>query len=308
MDAIYFDERIDTTVIREVAKTKFVMGRGVEEEASTSIQCTAKEEHCPVIMYGPAGEFYIETHKLEEGTGRVLGGELTKSLQKQRSNETVKVIGSDSCSKNTGHEKGAQACVEEQLGRPLQRVLCLKHTIEIVWHKFFKSIDGKSSSPTTLTGPIGKWLCNETFYCENVVNFARMRPKKPFVKLSKEVIAKMSANQAYLYRIVQAIINGSKQFQVDKGLLTASPGKFHNARWMTLANRILRLYCSDPNPNVELKLLVRFLIDVYSPTWFDVVQNPSFLDGPKIFHRLVVSLDTFTFKVEQKKIMESSIN
>ena len=56
-----------------------------------------------------------------------------------------------------------------------------------------------------------------------------MKPKKPFFKLSKEVIAKMSADQAYLYRIVQAIINGSKQFTVDKGLLTACPGKLNNA-------------------------------------------------------------------------------
>ena len=120
--------------------------------------------------------------------------------------------------------------MEEELGRPLQRVLCLKHTIEVVWHKFFKSIDGKSSSPTTLTGPIGKQLCNETFYRKNVINFARMRPKRPLPKLSKEVIAKMSSNQAYLYRIVQAIINGSKQFQVYKGFLTACPSKFHNAR------------------------------------------------------------------------------
>ena len=171
----------------------------MEEEATTSVQRTAKEEHCPVIMYGPKGkEVCIETHKLEEGTGRVLAGKLTKTLGKQDSKETVKVIGSDSCSKNTGHEKGVQACVEEELERPLQRVLCLKHTIEVVWRKYFKSIDGMSSSPTTLTGPIGKKLCNQTFYRQNVVNFARMRPKKPFVKLSIEVISKMSADQAYL--------------------------------------------------------------------------------------------------------------
>ena len=227
----------------------------------------------------------------------MLAGKLTKTLGKQDSKETVKVIGTDSCSKNTGHEKGVQACVEEELERPLQRVLCLKHTIEVVWRKYFKSIDGMSSSPTTLTGPIGKKLCNQTFYRQNVVNFARMRPKKPFVKLSIEVISKMSADQAYLYRIVQCIINGSKQFTVDRGLLTASPGKFHNACWLTLANRILRFYCSDPNPTPELKQLVHFLLDVYIPAWFDVVQNRSFLDGPKIFHRLVVSLDTFAFKV-----------
>ena len=60
MDAIYLDKRIDTTIIREVAKTKVALWRGVEGEATTSIQRTAKEEHCPVIMYGPTGEF--ETH------------------------------------------------------------------------------------------------------------------------------------------------------------------------------------------------------------------------------------------------------
>ena len=75
-----------------------------------------------------------------------------------------------------------------------------------------------------------------------------------------------------------------------------------------MANRILRLFCSHPNPSAELKLLVRFLIDVYAPAWFDVVQNPSFLEGPNIFHRLVVSLDAFDFPSEQKTIMESSIN
>ena len=52
MDGIYFDERIDKTIIREEAKTIVAVGRGVEEEATTSVQRTAKEEHCPVIMYG----------------------------------------------------------------------------------------------------------------------------------------------------------------------------------------------------------------------------------------------------------------
>ena len=76
MDGIYFDERIDTTTIREVASTKVAMGKGVVQEATTLVQHTANEEHCPVVMYGPEGEVYIETHKLEEGTGCVLAGEL----------------------------------------------------------------------------------------------------------------------------------------------------------------------------------------------------------------------------------------
>ena len=75
-----------------------------------------------------------------------------------------------------------------------------------------------------------------------------------------------------------------------------------------MANRILRLYCSDPNPCAELKLLVMFLIDIYSPAWFDVVQNPSVLNGSRIFHRLVISLEAFPFKVAHKEIIKASIN
>ena len=76
---------------------------------------------------------------------------------------------------------------------------------------------------------------------------------------------------------------------------SASPGKLHGARWITLANRILRLYCSARVPSTELERLVEFLVNVYVPAWFDVVQNPSFLDGPRCFHRLLQSLDAFPF-------------
>ena len=74
-----------------------LLWEGVEEEATTFVQRTAKEEHCPVLMYGPPGEVYIETNKLEEGTGRVLAEQLVQSLEKQQSKDTVRVIGSDSC-------------------------------------------------------------------------------------------------------------------------------------------------------------------------------------------------------------------
>ena len=132
MLAIYFDERIDTTVIRETQTTKVTTRRGAEDTI-TSAQRTVKEEHCPVVMYGPDGsEVYIETHKVEKGEAPILAAKLIKTLEKQESLDQVKVIGSDSCPKNTGQYRGVAACVEAELGRPLQRVLCLKHTIELV--------------------------------------------------------------------------------------------------------------------------------------------------------------------------------
>ena len=119
-------------------------------------------------------EVYIETLKLEEGKGRALANMLVKTLEKQQSRDTVKVIGSDSCSKKTGWDNGVHACVEEELGRPLQRVLCLKHTIEIIWHKYFIVLDGETSSPTTLTGPIGKVVSGDSFFRSEIITYSTM--------------------------------------------------------------------------------------------------------------------------------------
>ena len=150
MVAIYFDERIDSNIVRETLTTKVNTRKG-QEETTTSVQRTIKEEHCPVVMYGPSGEeVYIETHKVEKGEAVVLAEKLVDSLDKQDSIDSVKVIGSDSCNKNTGQYGGAAACVVVELGRPLQQVLCLKHGIKLVWHCFFKTVDGKTTGPTTL--------------------------------------------------------------------------------------------------------------------------------------------------------------
>ena len=66
--------------------------------------------------------------------------------------------------------------MEAELGRPLQRVLFSKHGIGLVWHCFFKTVEGKTTGQTTLEGPIGKKIYNNLFYLEDIVNF---RPVKP---------------------------------------------------------------------------------------------------------------------------------
>ena len=83
----------------------------------------------------------------------------------------------------------------------------MKHTSKIVWHRFFKTIDGESSGPTTLTGDIGKKVGNETFYRMGIAKYPKIKPKRPLPELSKAVLDKMSADQACLYRIIRAIIN-----------------------------------------------------------------------------------------------------
>ena len=67
-----------------------------------------------------------------------------------------------------------------------------------------KKVDGKTTGPTTLEGPIGKKICNNLFYLEDIVNFRPVKPKRKFPKLSREVVKKIAVDQQYLYIIVTA--------------------------------------------------------------------------------------------------------
>ena len=80
------------------------------------------------------------------------------------------------------------------------------------------------------------------------------------------------------------------------------PGNISHSRWLTVANRILRLYASTQNPSSQLIKLVKFVMLVYVPTWFDVKLHGSIITGSKLFFnclRRVRDLD-----LEIKSIVE----
>lgn len=85
----------------------------------------------------------------------------------------------------------------------------------------------------------------------------------------------------------QAIATGFCTFE----LANRQPGKMAHSRWLTSANRILRLYVSTINPSKNLQLLVNYVVKVYAPIWFSIKQRPPFKDGTKhIFQLIVYSL------------------
>ncbi|KAB0805378.1 hypothetical protein PPYR_02348 [Photinus pyralis] len=66
---------------------------------------------------------------------------------------------------------------------------------------------------------------------------------------------------------------------VDEKLSKRSPGKMVHSRWLTTANRILRLYVSTDEPSENLVILVTFILKVYAPMWFIIKSKPSCLQG-----------------------------
>lgn len=48
------------------------------------------------------------------------------------------------------------------------------------------------------------------------------------------------------------------------------PGTLIHSRFLTTTNAIMRLYISTKNPSKKLKLLVKFVMTVYAPMWFQI--------------------------------------
>ena len=89
----------------------------------------------------------------------------------------------------------------------------------------------------------------------------------------------LSTDSNYLYKIANAISNGV----VPRDLCNLKPGPISHARWLTKANRILRLYVSTTTPSYNLKTLAIYLMKVYVPMHFNVKFYSSVVYGSILF-------------------------
>lgn len=100
------------------------------------------------------------------------------------------------------------------------------------------------------------------------------------IEVDMEILSK---DQKYLLLIYRAVGNGS----VQQNLSSMSPGTMHHARWLTTANRILRVYVSTNEPSSELLVLVEYIMKVYVPAWFAIKCHSSAREGAKHFFNLI---------------------
>lgn len=155
-------------------------------------------------------------------------------------------------------------------------------------------MDGTTSGPRGFSGPIGKALTA----CENlpVIKYQPVECVLPDVDRPQ-----LSTDQKFLFDICKAV--GSGEFPAS--LATRNPGKLSHARWLTTANRVLRLYVSTTNPSEDLREIARFIIKVYAPMWFHIKTNPSIRDAPKNLWRSI-SLSRY-LRDDLKQIMDNTI-
>ena len=80
----------------------------------------------------------------------------------------------------------------------------------------------------------------------------------------------LSTDQRYLYEMCLAVKSGF----ISESLSKREPGKMAHSRWLTTANRLLRLYVATPQPSQSLVTLAEYIIKVYAPLWFEIKLRP----------------------------------
>lgn len=111
-------------------------------------------------------------------------------------------------------------------------IICLLHTNELPLRHLILQIDEKTNDPRGFSGPIRK----QQSACEKMP-VVPLKKVEADVELPEVIINDLSTDQKYLYEICLAIGEGV----VSPQLASKQPGKMSHARWLTTANRILRL-------------------------------------------------------------------
>ena len=81
----------------------------------------------------------------------------------------------------------------------------------------------------------------------------------------------LSTDQQYLCDICKAV--ASENCSID--LAIKKSGSVCHSRWLTAANRLLRLYVSTESPSDNLVALATHVMKVCAPVWFQIKTRPA---------------------------------
>ena len=120
-----------------------------------------------------------------------------------------------------------------------------------------------------------------------------------------DIVADLSTDQKYFYKIVKMIQTGDQ----DHDTLKQVVGPVNHARWLTTACRLCRLWVSKHTLRrnslsyKNLKIIVSYIVGVYAVMWFDIKSRSNIFQGP--MHMLkAVQLVRMNCPVQVKTVVE----
>ena len=141
------------------------------------------------------------------------------------------------------------------------------------------ALDGKTLS-NKWAGVIGKMLERATELPLNN-SFEKIVIGEPLIYLQDDILQDLSTDQAYGYKIIQAIRAG----YVPKHLGLLEIGPVNHSRWLTTANRLFRIWISVhrlKGKNLKnLRMIVEYIVGVYYLCWFNIKVKHCWIEGPR---------------------------
>ena len=232
----------------------------------------------------PGGEYLCHS-EVSKGTGRDLANDFVDVLAEHNSLDSVLAVVADGTNCNTGWRDGMIAHTERDLQRPLLWLICQLHGNELPLRHYFDQCDGGfgTSGPDSFNGPIGK-ACKGDIHLLDTVEFEKIETS--LGDLEEKVWKDLSCDQQLLYRWTKAIASGV----VPADLAGRVAGPINHSRWNTLAERLAQLYTVTLNPSDGFKKVVRFIVQVYVPGWFQIKCHSKFTFGPaNLFHQMCLT-------------------
>ena len=230
------------------------------------------EDHYVIIV--EPGSQYLTHVTPPTGHGEVIARTIYQFLVEENLLEhSILVVGADGTNSNVGAENGAIHFLEMMLGKPVHYFICQLHGNELPFRALFYFYDGKPTGPEHWRGPLGRSI--KAILSQLPIIVFQPLPSDDFPELSDDVVADLSWDQKYLYRICMAIIAGV----VSDELAAIEPGPPCVSRWNTLWSRLCRLYTGTPNPSYQLRRIIHIIIKFSAPMWFIIKCNPLATQG-----------------------------
>src|SRR5215469_12117780 len=250
-----------------------------ERKDNTKFKNEMEHEEHYVLVKEP-GDIYVTHVTPDNGTARCISEDIITYLIDSGSIDSLKALLCDGAPVNTGKMGGVLRFIEIHLQRPIQWLICLLHANELPFRHVLQKIDGKPTGPQTFQGNIGRAIQKDLTKC-SITNF---RPVVSKIKhIPEDIVMQLSTDQKYLYDMCFSIHQG----HVTPLLASKSPGALHHFRWLTTANRILRLYVSEQTPGKPLEDIVCIIMHIYAPGWFWIKSHPKATDGANNFWYLM---------------------
>ena len=142
-------------------------------------------------------------------------------------------------------------------------------------------------------------------------SFKRLSIGPGLIELCEEVVKDLSSNQIYAYKICQTVISGT----LTEDLANQKPGTVVHSRWLNTGSSLLLLWvCKHGLEGDNLKnleLIVKFLVSVYFPMWFQIKVKHSWIEGPRhILNQISLTKlqDQYVQNIIEKYVRSSAWN